>query len=305
VVAFCVTLGTMIFTFYDFRRRALELRKGSHHLGAHGVHIGYSASFIGVFISSTVIGFAMIVLVVTLVCLPFSWPVLFEVIWSYRMLILLTILPFLAKPLATALFKICAFGPDFFRNRALASFYFFYQTYVSIAGGIFGAFVRFGMGLAGLIVMLPCIAGPNLPAQTKAVGLKDSSHTVYLSAVLTYHLHNAPIFAVAAHRLLRIREAKREAKEAGRAWPSSKGLVLLLLIRFPWLRRYRKAALADEAQRAEEDVKRREELTQHHTIMRALRGKVRSPRKQGAVGSGGEGRLASVEASPGSARITL
>jgi len=218
----------------------------------------------------------------------------------------LTILPFLGKLVATVLFKKCAFGPDYFRNRALASFYFFYETYMSIAGGIFGAIVRFGMGVAGLIVMLPCIAGPNLPAQTAAVGLKDGSHTVYLSAVLTYHLHNAPIFAVAAQRLLRIREAKREAKEAGRAWPSSKCLVLLLLIRFPLLRQYRKAALADKAQRAEEDTKRREEMSKAHASMEASRGsKVLTPRQQGAIDGSSDGRLASAEASQSPVRVTL
>merc|ERR1739845_298287 len=66
----------------------------------------------------------------------------------------------------------------------------------------------------------------------------------------------------AANKFLQICAARKAAKEQGARWPKTKYLLILLLIRFPFLRESRKKYLAakreaDTARRALNDAKRR------------------------------------------------
>ena len=79
----------------------------------------FATAFIGINISSSIVSFILIVGLVTLVTLPFTFELTWRVIWSYAGTILLTfVLPAVIKFLSTKILKGCIFGPTFIKTRA-------------------------------------------------------------------------------------------------------------------------------------------------------------------------------------------
>merc|ERR550534_2143286 len=103
------------------------------------------------------------------------------------------IIPALVNPLLNFVASKLLTGKDVFKHRPLAAAYLFWQSYISIIGGIGSAFVRFVIGLVGLLFMIPTVWGPNTPQLLNKVIVLDSVYMSYVSMVNVYHTHNSPL----------------------------------------------------------------------------------------------------------------
>jgi len=171
---------------------------------------------------------------------------LWKMIWGYKWVVVTLLIPRVITAMVNKFEKsslACAFSEDSFKNRSIASFAYFWQTYNSLLGGMLQAAGGFISDLARLCFSVPTIALPRGSGDDHILA-KDRQYEAYLSAVLTYHILNAPIFAIAAKRLWNICAARQHFKERGVHWTSTRSLVILLLMRFPMLKQWRKAAIA-------------------------------------------------------------
>lgn len=118
-----------------------------------------------------------------------------------------------------------------------------------------GAIVRFVLGLVGVLCLLPATFGANTPELFNEIYLLDSSYRTYLAAVYCHCTHNNPILITAADRLLNIKETKKDMTANGKHWTSTKSLLILILMRFPHLRQYRKSVLQEKKDLLEAEKK--------------------------------------------------
>lgn len=247
VVAAILTVAGLLGGFVHFRQSVMDARRGKFNFKKSDAKLVFATAFIGINISSSIVSFILIVGLVTLVTLPFTFELTWRVIWSYAGTILLTfVLPAVIKFLSTKILKGCIFGPTFIKTRAGASIFHFYTTFLALPGGVVTAIVRFVMGLLSVLVMLPITYGANTPNMVNSVMLLDSSYKTYIAYVMLYATHNNPIMITAARRLLAIKEAREKHREEKKHWTSSRSLLILILIRFPHLRQYRKHVLEEE-----------------------------------------------------------
>eukprot|EP00931_Biecheleriopsis_adriatica_P041207 TRINITY_DN23583_c0_g1_i1.p1 TRINITY_DN23583_c0_g1~~TRINITY_DN23583_c0_g1_i1.p1 ORF type:complete len:2026 (+),score=318.32 TRINITY_DN23583_c0_g1_i1:88-6078(+) len=278
-LASIIILFSFLFTFYDFRRRILMCRHGKFDFEKNNSKIQYSTSFIGSFIAASLVSYFLIVIVCIIVALPFAWPLLWSILWSNATYIIVTfILPAVLNPALNFVMRKCLFTDFDFSLRPLTSIFFFWQTWLSLLAGVTGSFVRFFIGLVSLLFMLPMACGAITPSLINRVYLLDSVHKSYLGIVMIYHHHNNPIAVMAARRLLAIKARHEEVKAAGGRWTSSRSLLILLLIRFPHLRQYRKTALEQlrqikEAEKAAKKKKPTKEMNQEADITCGTPGK--------------------------------
>eukprot|EP00913_Durusdinium_trenchii_P015906 g14947.t1 len=217
VVAAILTVAGLLGGFVHFRQSVMDARRGKFNFKKSDAKLVFATAFIGINISSSIVSFILIVGLVTLVTLPFTFELTWRVIWSYAGTILLTfVLPAVIKFLSTKILKGCIFGPTFIKTRAGASIFHFYTTFLALPGGLRTC-------LLSVLVMLPITYGANTPNMVNSVMLLDSSYKTYIAYVMLYATHNNPIMITAARRLLAIKEA-----------------------RFPHLRQYRKHVLEEE-----------------------------------------------------------
>ncbi|CAK9053361.1 Hypothetical protein (Fragment) [Durusdinium trenchii] len=233
VVAAILTVAGLLGGFVHFRQSVMDARRGKFNFKKSDAKLVFATAFIGINISSSIVSFILIVGLVTLVTLPFTFELTWRVIWSYAGTILLTfVLPAVIKFLSTKILKGCIFGPTFIKTRAGASIFHFYTTFLALPGGVVTAIVRFVMGLLSVLVMLPITYGANTPNMVNSVMLLDSLlASDFFQKVGLYATHNNPIMITAARRLLAIKEAREKHREEKKHWTSSRSLLILILIR--------------------------------------------------------------------------
>jgi len=262
-LAIILTLMVLLLTFWDFRRRVLNLRRGKYTFRMKDALIYMDSNFMGAFIATTIVGYLVVVLAITLVTIPLVWDVSRNLLWSMRGVIWWTLLfPLIINQLISQVMRRCLFGKTFIMHRALCSIYMFWQTWLSFLGGIMTSIIRLGMALAGVIVSLPQMMASCTPAFMNEVVCLDSTYKQYIAAVVVYHIHNNPVVNVAADTLLKLmRERKRRMKEDGvsaeqltkEARRKTKRILLLLLMKRPSLAKYRKTAIFEREAKAKAD----------------------------------------------------
>eukprot|EP00931_Biecheleriopsis_adriatica_P037967 TRINITY_DN21779_c0_g2_i2.p1 TRINITY_DN21779_c0_g2~~TRINITY_DN21779_c0_g2_i2.p1 ORF type:complete len:1168 (+),score=198.52 TRINITY_DN21779_c0_g2_i2:212-3505(+) len=247
VIAAIITGVSLIGMFVHFRLSVLDARRGKFGFKKKDAKVQYSATFIGVNISSTIVSYILLVIVICLITIPFSYPIVWRLLWSYAPFVWWTfVFPAVISAVSRLILKKCVFTNFLYRSRGGASIYIFYQTWLALVGGFVGAVVRFILGIVGTLVMLPVVYGANTPDLVNKVYLLDASYRVYISEVLTHANHNNPIATTAAYRLLAVRDTHMQWTAAGKHWTSTKRMLLLILLRFPELRKFRKHALQQE-----------------------------------------------------------
>lgn len=233
----------------------MDARLGKFDFQKKNAKLVFATAYIGINISSSIVSYILIVALVTLVTLPFTFALTWRVIWENLGTILVTfVLPKILNFILMKLTKKCIFGPTFIKSRAGASIFHFWSTFLALPGGVVTAIVRFVMGLVGVLVMLPITYGNNNPQMVNKVMLLDSTYRTYIAFVMQYATHNNPIMITAAQRLMAIKAQRAKFKEEKKHWTSSKSMLLLILIRFPQLREYRKHVLAEERKLREKNT---------------------------------------------------
>jgi len=249
VVASLLTMVALLGQFVHFRQSVMDARLGKFNFKKADAKIVFATTFIGINISSAIVSYILIVGLVTLILLPFFFALTWKVIWRSVPYILTTfVVPKIISFVSMKICKKCIFGPTFIKTRAGASIFHFYMTFLALPGGVVTAITRFVMGLLGVLVMLPVTYGANTPSFINGTYLLDSSYRTYIAYVMLFSCHNNPIMITAAQRMLAIKDAREATKKEGKVWTSSRSLLILILIRFPHLRKWRKHVLAEEKQ---------------------------------------------------------
>lgn len=270
VLAAIVTMIVLFGTFLDFRRRVLNLRRGKLTFRKKDCLLYMDSNFMGSFIATTVVGYIVIVLAITLVTVPLVWDVSREIIWAMRHFVTWALIgPLILTQIQNQIFRRCLFGKDFVMHRPLLSIYVFWQTWLSFLGGIMVAIIRLVMALLGNVLSLPQMMFPCTPDFMNHVTCLDSTYKQYLAAVVMYHISNNPVANVAAKKLMALlRERKRRMKDEGataeqltqEARRKTKRMLILLLMKRPVLAQYRKSAIVKhEAQLKEEEEERKKQ----------------------------------------------
>jgi hypothetical protein len=253
VIAGIVVFLSLLFTFFDFRRRALLLRMGVPTFAKKFAKIEFEVTFIGQMIASVLIGFLIIVLVFTLVVIPFAWPVTFNIIWDMKWFIIKTfVIPAAISVLQQMLLKKTLFETFIMRHRPLAAMYVFQQTWLSLLGGVFVSILRCIMALVSSILLTPALCDPVTPARLNELVLLDAGHKAYISAVMSYHTHNHPIMITASRLFLEIAADCEEKYKSSfirnriKSRYRNKFWVGVILKKFPELIPLRKKVLQEE-----------------------------------------------------------
>lgn len=245
VFASIIVILSIIGMFMNFRYQVLSMRRGRPvGFKISDAKVTYAASFIGISISQTVVGFILITFLVTAITIPLTWHMLWKFIWRLMpTIVTVFIVPQVISIVGTMIAKKLLMGNYDFRTRAGGSIFFFWQAVLAVPAGFVGALVRFGMGLLGVLTMLPIAFGANTPDMTNQVYLLDSTFRTYIATVVMHATHNNPIMIEAANRIMTIKQTRENWKGH---WTSSKRLLILILIRFPELRAQRKHVLQEK-----------------------------------------------------------
>jgi len=269
VIAAFITMGALFTTFWDFRRRVLNARRGIYTFRKKDARIYMDTNFMGGFIATTIVGYIIVVLVVTVVMVVIVWDISRELIWSMRSFIFWTLaVPQIINLVQNMFLRKFFFGDDFIRHRPLASIYMFWQCWLSFLAGIASAIVRIALGVVGIVLSMPQMMAACTPAFMNQLVCLDAAYKQYLGAVLVYHTHCNPVVHVAVQRLLALgRERRRQISEgapqeavARKSLWRTKRLIILLLVKHPWLSQFRKAAIYEREakEKAEEKLKKQQ-----------------------------------------------
>jgi len=263
VLAGILTILALFLTFFVWRSYVLRLRRGEVPWPKKGDGaIVYDSMFMGQMIATTAVGFILIVAVCVLVCLPFGFKIIWDIIWAARHYIIFAIaLPAIVNSVGVIIAKKIMFAPFNVKHRAAASIFMFWQLAVSILGGIASAITRFVMGILGIVVGLPTVVFPITPEPLNKLVLLDKPHKTFLAAIMMFHTHNHPVVIFVKNTLLDFLKARQEAVRGGesqevikaKATKRAKRFVILLLMKHPWLTKHRKAYLLAERRREWEE----------------------------------------------------
>eukprot|EP00746_Dinoflagellata_sp_MGD_P012495 gnl/MRDRNA2_/MRDRNA2_126692_c0_seq1.p1 gnl/MRDRNA2_/MRDRNA2_126692_c0~~gnl/MRDRNA2_/MRDRNA2_126692_c0_seq1.p1 ORF type:complete len:605 (+),score=86.56 gnl/MRDRNA2_/MRDRNA2_126692_c0_seq1:23-1816(+) len=255
-VAGIVVFLSLFFTFFDFRRRALLLRMGVLTFPKKHAQIVFESTFIGQMIASVLIGFIVIVLVLTLVTVPFAWPVTFNLFWDMKWFIIKTfVVPAAISAVQQVVLKKLLFENYIMRHRPLAAIYVFQQTWLSLLGGVFVSILRVIMGLVSSILITPALTDAVTPDRLNELVLLDAGHKAYISALMSYHTHNHPIMISASRWFVEIAADYHQKQDQVQIGTSKRRIqnrcrnkfwVGYILNKFPQLIPLRKKALQEE-----------------------------------------------------------
>lgn len=247
MVAAILTLCAILGHFVHFRQSVMDARLGKFNFKKKNAKVVFATGYIGINISASIVSYILIVAVVTVILLPFCFSLTWNVIWrNVPMIITTFVIPKIISFVSMKLFKKCLFGPTFIKTRAGVSIYHFYMTFLSLPGGVVNAIMRFVYGLLAVLVMLPITYGANTPDFVNNWMLLDTSYRTYCGYVMLVACHNNPIMITAANRMLALKDAREKHTQAGKHWTSTRSMLLLILLRFPALRKFRKHVLEQE-----------------------------------------------------------
>ena len=105
--------------FVHFRQSVLDARRGKFRFRKSDAKLVFATGFIGINISSSIISYILIVGLVTLVALPFTFELTWRVIWDYVPTILVAfVLPAIISFVQMKALKKCLYGGTFIKTRA-------------------------------------------------------------------------------------------------------------------------------------------------------------------------------------------
>jgi len=258
-LASVIVLLLLLMSLMNFRYRVLEARRGKYTFRKKDALPAFDSMFMGQFIASTIVGFIIIVLISTLVCMFIAWSIPRDIVWHYKWQILGTlVLPALVQPIIMIILKKILYGSDFIRLRPASSIFIFWQTFLTIPAGLMAGIIRFGTAVGCLLFTMPQIFTPATPEFLNKLALLDAAHKPFLAAVFMQHTHNHPIMITAARELLRRLAKRRELEKQGmakgaiqtKAQMRSKCWIILLLVRIPALKQYRKSVIIAQREAA-------------------------------------------------------
>ena len=114
ISALCYVIS-LIFVVLDFRKKSLELRKGvwKYSVPRSDISVDGTVSFIGGFISNSVLGFFMIIILYGVLLTPLCYSLFWFVLFLYIDKILLFVAPAIAESILFLIFRKIFSTPHF------------------------------------------------------------------------------------------------------------------------------------------------------------------------------------------------
>ena len=154
----------MLNLLLDYKTRILEARKGIFRdFTIEKIEIADASNFPGLLISSSIIGFLFVTLVVTISFTLISYPLFWRLVYSYGSVILTIIVSMAINELIDGYITDFAYEQLYCKSRRLAGIMDLVHFFLSILGGIGDSIVRVIKGQIGLMISLlmvhkPCVS---------------------------------------------------------------------------------------------------------------------------------------------------
>lgn len=199
-------LGTIlmlcsIFTlFYDYKKRVLQARIGVWPYPKERFSIVGSTSYVGSLISTFLLGYAVIVVLLTVIFVPLCHPVTYRLIWAYRVTLIIILLPTIINTVLKIIAKKCCVAKTFVRYRRCYAILDLFLLYLAIPAGVVTGLVRFIIMIVAGILTLSKIDTPIAPMWImNRIMWIDFPNAAYNALILEHHTHRNPILTTAMY----------------------------------------------------------------------------------------------------------
>lgn len=200
VIGTLVMLSSIFTLFYDFKKRVLLARQGIWPYPRKRFSIINSTSYVGSLISTFLLGYAVIVVLLTLVFVPLCHPVTYRILWAYRVTLITILLPTIINAVLKIIAKKCCVAKTHVRYRRCFAILDIFLLYTAIPAGIVTGLVRFILMLAIGILTLSKIDTPIAPMWImNRIMWIDFPNGAYNGLILEHHTHRNPIVTTAMY----------------------------------------------------------------------------------------------------------
>ena len=211
-MASCCFFISVICSFFSFREAILKLRKGIWDIPAprEKFEVIGAVSYNGVVISNFLVGFVIVLVILSLIfivlCFKFLWELLYQYIWT----IVILLIPFLIQVTIVILFKQCAATQTYVIQRLynlnikFLSYFSFLDVimfFMGIVGSVLPALMRFIIVICVTAIGIARVDQPVLPNWTLKIMWLDLANSTYLSSIVMHNNHNHPVFVTIAMKL--------------------------------------------------------------------------------------------------------
>ena len=200
VIATLMLAVSMLTLFYDFKKRVLQARQGFWPYPRSRFSLINSTSYVGSLISSFILGYAVIAVLLTLFFIPLCHPVTWLLLWVFKWTILVILAPSILNALLKVIAgKICV-AKAHVRYRRCFSILELFLLYTAIPAGIITGLVRFIIMLAVGILTLSKVDTPIAPMWVlNRVMWIDFPNGAYNGLILEHHTHRNPLVTTAMY----------------------------------------------------------------------------------------------------------
>ena len=191
---------SMLTLFYDFKKRVLQARRGYWPHPIEKFSLINSTSYVGSLISTFILGYAVIAVILSFMFIPLCHPVTWYLLWAFKWTLLIIILPSLLNVLLKLIAgKICV-AKTHVRYRRCFAILELFLLYTAIPSGIITGLVRFVIMMVVGIVTLSKIDTPIAPMWImNAVMWVDFPNGAYNALILEHHTHRNPLVTTAMY----------------------------------------------------------------------------------------------------------
>lgn len=187
----------------DYKTRVLQGRKGIYE-GFHmeEVEVKDASNFPGFVISTSVGGFVIVVLFVTIMFTFISWPLFWLYLWSIWLVLLSFLIPEYINKVIEGYVQDYIYDDYYIKRRWLAGLMDTFYFFLAILAGLAEALKRFYISLFGLLVCQCRINQACLPTWILNIKYLDEFHKTFMCYVYMQSVHNNPIVTSICHDLV-------------------------------------------------------------------------------------------------------
>ena len=200
IIGTLMMFSSILTLFYDFKKRVLQARVGIWPYPRKRFALVNATSYVGSLISTFLLGYAVIVMILTFVLVPLSHPITYEILWAYRVTLITILLPTIINAVLKIIAKKCCVAKTHFRYRRCFAILDLFLLYTAIPAGIVTGLVRFIIMLVVGILTLSKIDTPIAPMWImNRIMWIDFPNGAYNALILEQHTHRNPIVTTAMY----------------------------------------------------------------------------------------------------------
>lgn len=203
-VGFIIFFVSWVVFIASYRLTMIRMRRGIYEWDRNKIDIRKASQYTGVHVSTSLITFALFSSLVTLVCVPFSSPLLLRVMWSivrqYWPLIVGILVPMVINLVMMFLFQEFLAAKTHINRRWAWALWEVWDLTAQLLVGIAKGLVRWIMTVVIALFAITRAEKDTLPAWVIEIAgpMLDPVASRVKAMMQMTHMHNAPVFRVAA-----------------------------------------------------------------------------------------------------------